>query len=284
MIKRHNHIISFLLLSITVIGTSEGWANDRTKQTVDSVSTRQKGNRHVVSIDIESSGTIITENTKFTADSPQRSKKLSRAVSAYGEEMVADIRPAKYTPMKHVYDVLKAIAQSGCYTFMLEGREYEIPAKVKSSQRLALPIEVLVEVGPPVKNPATGKAVHAGIVIVGGLHITDTNPSALTEQLRPLIKAAEASQSKLLTNILSENETLYGRVVHVLDACAEAGINDIVFSYGLEPRDYSAPEKVGRNNRPTPGLLKRIVSESSKSKLVMPEISGFKSGQQKRSR
>lgn len=276
MINRHNHLISFFIFSFVIINTPEGWASSETKQSESSLSKQQKEGRHIVTINIESSGTIIIDHTKFTAE-PQRSKNLSRAVSTYGEETVVDIRPSKYTPMKDVYDVLIAIGGSGCYKFMLEGREYEIPANLTSPD-LSTPMTVLAEIGPPGKDPATGKAIHAGVVIFAGLYVNDMDLSIVTEHLRSMKKSAGASQSLLSTDILPENEALYGRVVHVLDACAEAGIDFVTFSIAFEPRDYSVPEKRGRKNNSVHRLHKRIVSESSKSQFAMPEIIGRKGG------
>ena len=99
---------------------------------------------------------------------------------------------------------------------------FMLPAKVETSEVVALPIEVLIEVS------------ELGDVAVDGMMFgQDRNLNDLIGQLISLREAAEASKSELIVNILPADKVLHGRIINVLDACAAAQVKNMSFSMSL---------------------------------------------------
>ncbi len=96
---------------------------------------------------------------------------------------------------------------------------FMLPAKVDSSEPLALPIEVLIEVS------------EVGDILINGVvYNKDENLDNLVGDLLSFKEAADSSGSELIVNIMPNDKALHGWVIKVMDACAAAKVKNMSFS------------------------------------------------------
>lgn len=108
------------------------------------------------------------------------------------------------------------IKKEGDISFML-------PAQVAVSDMIDIPVEVLIEIG------------SDGAVMVEGMRFspTDQNLEDLVSQLRGLQAIAKSQNSPFFVNILPNQDSLHGRIIDVMDACAAAGVKNLSFSKAM---------------------------------------------------
>lgn len=99
---------------------------------------------------------------------------------------------------------------------------FMLPAQVKTTEPLTLPIEVLIEV-----------TEMGDIMINGMLFGQGGNLDDLVGQLISYRQAADSSGSDLIVNILPNDKAMHGRIVKVMDACAAAEVKNMSFSMSL---------------------------------------------------
>ena len=97
---------------------------------------------------------------------------------------------------------------------------FMLPAKVDVPESLDIPIEVLIEVS------------EDGNILIEGMIFgeDENNLDDLIGQLLSLKEAADTSGSELIVNILPEDKALHGRIIDVMDACADADVKNMSFS------------------------------------------------------
>ena len=98
---------------------------------------------------------------------------------------------------------------------------FMLPAQADSTDPLTqMPIEVLIEVN------------ELGDIMIEGMIFgqNETNLDDLISQLITLKQAADSTSSELIVNILPADKALHGRIVRVMDACAEADVKNMSFS------------------------------------------------------
>ena len=97
-----------------------------------------------------------------------------------------------------------------------------LPAKVDTTDPISLPIEALIEIS------------DIGDVSMEGMRYgLDGSLNDLVSQLLTLKEAAASSGSELIVNILPSDNTLHGRIVNVMDACAAARVKNLSFSMSM---------------------------------------------------
>ena len=108
------------------------------------------------------------------------------------------------------------IKKEGDISFML-------PANVAQSDVIDIPVEVLIEINVD------------GTVQVEGMRFSrdDHNLDGLVSQLSGLRAIAASQHSPFFVNILPNKESLHGRVIDVMDACAAAGVKNLSFSKAM---------------------------------------------------
>ncbi len=86
-----------------------------------------------------------------------------------------------------------------------------------------MPVELYVEIAAD------------GTVLMDGMHFSkdDRALSGFADRVKGLRKMAAAQQSEFFVNIVPNDNTLHGRVVDVMDACAEAGVKNLGFSESI---------------------------------------------------
>jgi biopolymer transport protein ExbD len=97
---------------------------------------------------------------------------------------------------------------------------FMLPAKVKSTDPVTLPIEVMIEVS------------DGGDISINGI-VFGQEGGGLDDLISELIsykEAADASKSEFIVNILPTDKALHGRIVKVMDACAAANVKNMSFS------------------------------------------------------
>jgi biopolymer transport protein ExbD len=97
---------------------------------------------------------------------------------------------------------------------------FMLPAKVKSTDPVTLPIEVMIEVS------------DGGDISINGI-VFGQEGGGLDDLISELIsykEAADASTSEFIVNILPTDKALHGRIVKVMDACAAANVKNMSFS------------------------------------------------------
>lgn len=100
---------------------------------------------------------------------------------------------------------------------------FMLPAKVETSDPVALPIEVVIEVS------EAGDIMIEGVVFGQG----EDNLDALISQLITLKEAADSTASEMIVNILPEDRALHGWIIKVMDACAAADVKNMSFSMAM---------------------------------------------------
>ena len=97
-----------------------------------------------------------------------------------------------------------------------------LPAKVDTTDPISLPIEALIEIS------------DIGDVSMEGMRYgLDGTLNDLVSQLLTLKEAASSSGSELIVNILPSDNTLHGRIINVMDACAAARVKNLSFSMSM---------------------------------------------------
>jgi biopolymer transport protein ExbD len=97
-----------------------------------------------------------------------------------------------------------------------------LPAKVNTTDPISLPIEALIEIS------------DIGDVSMEGMRYgLDGSLNDLVTQLLTLKEAASSSGSELIVNILPADNTLHGRIINVMDACAAAKVKNLSFSMSM---------------------------------------------------
>jgi len=97
-----------------------------------------------------------------------------------------------------------------------------LPAKVDTTDPISLPIEALIEIS------------DIGDVSMEGMRYgLDGSLNDLVTQLLTLKEAASSSGSELIVNILPADNTLHGRIINVMDACAAAKVKNLSFSMSM---------------------------------------------------
>ena len=88
---------------------------------------------------------------------------------------------------------------------------------------LNLPVDVQIEI------------VADGSVTVEGLQLPgeDRTLTALSRQLAGLKKVADLQRSKLSVTIIPHRETIHRRVIDVMDACRNAGVEHLGFGHSF---------------------------------------------------
>ena len=96
-----------------------------------------------------------------------------------------------------------------------------LPAQVTQSDPIDLPIEVIIEI------------VSGGDVVVEGMvyRSADRMLNSLATRLVQLRQAAGSSGSPLVITIAPNPAVLHHRIVEVMNACAEAEVKNISFSF-----------------------------------------------------
>jgi biopolymer transport protein ExbD len=100
---------------------------------------------------------------------------------------------------------------------------FMLPARMDQSDSIDMPIEVLIEIAP------TSDVVVEGMVF-------DSNDHELNELVLRLMEfreAAESSRSELIVNIQPADNVLHGRIIDVMNACADAQVKNTSFSMSL---------------------------------------------------
>jgi biopolymer transport protein ExbD len=100
---------------------------------------------------------------------------------------------------------------------------FTLPARVDQADSIDLPIEVQIEIAP------------GGDVRVEGMIFKsdDRELDTLVLRLMEFREAATSSGSELIVNILPDNESLHGRIVDVMSACAAAKVRNTSFSMSM---------------------------------------------------
>lgn len=100
---------------------------------------------------------------------------------------------------------------------------FMLPAKVDQSESIDMPIEVSIEIIP------------GGDVVVEGMIFNhdDRELNTLILRLIEFREAADSSGSELIVNIMPDNESLHGRIIDVMSACAAANVKNTSFSMGM---------------------------------------------------
>lgn len=106
-------------------------------------------------------------------------------------------------------------------TASLIGREGDLPFRLPTPGPIPMdmPLEVVIEIGADGSIDVDGMRFAAG----------ERGLEGLTRQIRGLKRTAELQQSPCNVNISPHNNALHGRVVDVMDACAEAGVDHLGF-------------------------------------------------------
>jgi len=108
------------------------------------------------------------------------------------------------------------IKKEGDISFML-------PANVKPSEMVDIPVEVLIEIGAD------------GTVQVEGMRFSrdDQSLNELVTQIQGLRAIAKSQQSPFFVNILPNQDSKHSRIIDVMDACAAAGVKNLSFSKAM---------------------------------------------------
>ena len=108
---------------------------------------------------------------------------------------------------------------------------FMLPAKVESEQ-VSEPWEVVIEIGAPLENSATGEPdPRSGDVSLFGQSFGQRGDlEDLITQLKQQAESAKASSSEFVVNILPKNDAMHGRIIQVMDACAAAKAKNVSFS------------------------------------------------------
>ncbi|MBN2704467.1 MAG: biopolymer transporter ExbD [Pontiellaceae bacterium] len=112
---------------------------------------------------------------------------------------------------------------------------FTLPAPAPPEAAVAEPWEVVVEIGRPIQNTETGEPdPYSGEVMVYGLpYGTSGELDGMVEALGNEKAAAESSSSEFVVTIIPDNESMHGRIVQVMDACAAIGAKNVAF--GSDP-------------------------------------------------
>ena len=100
---------------------------------------------------------------------------------------------------------------------------FMLPAKVDQSESIDMPIEVSIEI------------VLGGDVVVEGMifNSDDRELNTLILRLIEFREAADSSGSELIVNIMPDNDSLHGRIIDVMSACAAANVKNTSFSMSM---------------------------------------------------
>jgi biopolymer transport protein ExbD len=100
---------------------------------------------------------------------------------------------------------------------------FTLPARVDQQDSIDLPIEVQIEIA------AEGDVRVEGMIFKSDDRDLDT----LVLRLMEFREAATSSGSELIVNILPDNESLHGRIIDVMSACAAAKVRNTSFSMSM---------------------------------------------------
>jgi len=100
---------------------------------------------------------------------------------------------------------------------------FMLPARLDTAEALDIPIEALIQIS------------DMGVINVEGMMFgqDEGNLDDLIGHLMSLKEAASSTDSELIVNILPAEETLHGRIVQVMDACAAANVKNVSFSTSM---------------------------------------------------
>lgn len=96
-----------------------------------------------------------------------------------------------------------------------------LPGQVKQSESMSMPDEQVIEVR------------SDGAIVFNDQEYKDTSKADLPELEQTLLRYREASwlvDAQPMITILADKDSIHGRVVDVLNACAGAGIKNVTFA------------------------------------------------------
>lgn len=98
-----------------------------------------------------------------------------------------------------------------------------LPANVPQTEKVKVPLEVLIEID------------ENGTVVFEGLQFPadDVLLNDLASQVRALKAVAKSQQSPFFVNILPDSNAFHERVINVMDACAAAEVESLTFSKSM---------------------------------------------------
>jgi biopolymer transport protein ExbD len=108
------------------------------------------------------------------------------------------------------------VKKEGDITFIL-------PATVPNAEPVTLPVEVRIEIE------------DNGVVALEGITFSadDILLNELVNQVQGLKQIAASQQSPFFVNLVPSRHTKHKRVIHVMDACAAAGVKSLTFSESM---------------------------------------------------
>jgi biopolymer transport protein ExbD len=96
-----------------------------------------------------------------------------------------------------------------------------LPGQVKQTESISMPDEQIIEVRAD------------GVIVFNDEEYTDPSKADLTELEQTLLRYREASwlvDAQPVITIAADRDSIHGRVVDVLNACAGAGIKNVTFA------------------------------------------------------
>jgi biopolymer transport protein ExbD len=141
-------------------------------------------------------------------------------------ELQLVIQADKHTKYAVIEDVLVAYVEAGGVKIIFNAekcdklREFRVELPVACGDPSGIPVEELIEIAAD------------GTVVLDGMRFNanDVLLAELSNHLRGIRKMLESQDTLFYVNLLPSAETVYGRIIDVMEACADAGVEYLVFS------------------------------------------------------
>ncbi len=101
---------------------------------------------------------------------------------------------------------------------------FVLPANVPQDKVIDLPLELIIEIDAD------------GTVVMEGMQFPqeDVLLDKLVNHIRSLKQVALSQRAPFFVNLLPHRDAVHKRIIHVMDACAAAKVDSLVFSKSVE--------------------------------------------------